>query len=107
MREASAPQHVAVAQLRDVAGSLRCTRDTAAETRAGKRHEDPVRRLSAAWAPSDSFRPKARGARREARLSVLRGAGRGMPQLVHAARAHKKSSAATSILGWIYRTIAA
>ena len=59
-------QHVAVTQLWSVAGSLRCTRYTAAETRAGKRHEDPVRRLSAAWAPSDSFRPEARGARREA-----------------------------------------
>ena len=49
MREASAPQHVAVAQLRDVAGSLRCTRDTAAETRAGKRGpgETAERRLGA------------------------------------------------------------
>ena len=95
-------QHVAVAQLRDVAGFLRCTRYTVAETRAGKRHEDPVRRLSAAWAPSHSFRPKARGARRDARLSVLRGAGRGMPQRVHSARAHKKSNATAASSSWIY-----
>ena len=102
MREASALQHAAVTQQCSVAGSLRCTRYTAAETRAGKRHEDPVRRLSAAWAPSHSFRPKARGARRDARLSVLRGAGRGMPQRVHSARAHKKSNATAASSSWIY-----